>query len=72
MAELTSNEQRIPREDRSLGTILDVVTDGILGMARRVKRLDGDVAQLPGGVVGGSVGDLVTILTADDGDVKGL
>ena len=60
-------EQRIAREDDLVVAVLHKVADAVLGVARRVQRLDADV--LPDGkglAVAGRLGHLLAVLAADD------
>lgn len=62
----TANEEGVAGEDGLVAAVLHVVADAVLGVARRVDALDGDVANLEGIPVLGRPGHTVAVLAADD------
>jgi hypothetical protein len=63
---LTSVEQRIPRKHDLVVAVLHEEADAVLGVARRVQRLDGDAAYVEGLAVLGRPRHLLAVLSADD------
>lgn len=69
--DVTANEKSVTGEDRAVVAILKQVADAILGVAGRVQSFDLDVvADRESVSMAGSLGDLIAVLSADDG--KGI
>jgi hypothetical protein len=66
----TSREKRVSRKDSTLIPVLEEIAYTILRMARRVQRFDSDaVAELPRLAVGRRLGDGLTVLATNDGQL---
>lgn len=63
---LASVKQSIPRKHNLVVAVLHEEADAVLGMARRMQRLDGNVADVEGRAVRGCLGYLLAVLAADD------
>ncbi|KAJ0160806.1 hypothetical protein CTA2_7260 [Colletotrichum tanaceti] len=65
----TADEERVSRKHDLLLPVLHEPADAILGVARRVQRLDGDAADVERLAVAGCPSNAVAVLAADDGQL---
>lgn len=63
---LTTDEERVAGKDGLARAVLHVVADAVLGVAGRVDRPDGNVANLKDLLVLGGLRDALAVLTAND------
>ncbi len=59
-------EQSIPRKHDLVVAVLHEEADAVLGVARRVKRLDHNAADVEGRAMRGCLGHLLAVLAAND------
>lgn len=66
----TADEERVACEYSFIATVLQVVANAVLGVARRVDALHRDAAQLEDLLMLGGLGNTIAVLATDDVELR--